>query len=405
MEDPPKAPVGHVSRSAHAMKVPSADVSIVVPTFNEAGNIRSFVSLIGNTLDAINWEIIFVDDDSPDGTWQIVKKTARYDTRIRVIRRVDRRGLAGACIEGILSSSAPYVVVMDVDHQHDEAILPAMLAPLISDKADLIIGTRRTKHSSAGFSTQRAVASCVANWLAQLSLDRRVSDPMSGFFAIKRSAFEVMAPKLSSNGFKLLLDILTTNFPPLRIIEIPYVFRSRRGGVSKFDARNTLDFVALLVHKLSQRIIPIRFVSFVVVGAIGIIVHLFTLRSGLRIAGISFGSAQTMATLAAMTSNFIMNNIFTYKDMQLRGRLAIKGLLKFYMVCGLGATANVGLASWIFGMNEPWWLAGVAGTLVGSVFNFSMSSLFVWRPERPVSSKYSDSGSEPIADGGGSPEA
>jgi dolichol-phosphate mannosyltransferase len=207
------------------MKVKSPEVSIVVPTLNESRNINRLVALLDKAMGAMDWEIIFVDDDSPDGTWQVAKAIARSDRRIRSIRRIDRRGLAGACIEGMLSSSAPYLAVMDADLQHDEKILPVMIAPLVSDEADLVIGTRMTK------------ASRIANWLGRFALHTQISDPMSGFFTIKRSTFEDMAPLLTASGFKLLLDILATASPPLRIVEIPYSFRSRQDGMSKFDAR------------------------------------------------------------------------------------------------------------------------------------------------------------------------
>jgi dolichol-phosphate mannosyltransferase len=219
------------------MKVKSPEVSIVVPTLNESRNINRLVALLDKAMGAMDWEIIFVDDDSPDGTWQVAKAIARSDKRIRSIRRIDRRGLAGACIEGMLSSSAPYLAVMDADLQHDEKILPVMIAPLVSDEADLVIGTRMTKDKDHGFSAQRAEASRIANWLGRFALHTQISDPMSGFFTIKRSTFEDMAPLLTASGFKLLLDILATASPPLRIVEIPYSFRSRQDGMSKFDAR------------------------------------------------------------------------------------------------------------------------------------------------------------------------
>ncbi len=355
------------------------DVSIVVPTFNEAGNIEKLVALVETTMGEAGWEIIVVDDDSPDGTWRTAKALARGDSRVRAIRRVDRRGLAGACIEGALSSSAPNIVVMDADLQHDERILPELLAPLRRGEADLVIGTRAEDEENAGFSARRAWASRFATTLARRGLRANVTDPMSGFFAIRRDLFEDLAPRLTTAGFKLLLDILATARTPPRVVEVTYSFRSREEGSSKFDARVMFDFAALLVEKVSGGLVPVRFLLFAIVGASGVAVHLLALRAGLTPGGLSFGAAQTLATFVAMTTNFFVNNLLTYRDKQLRGAGAILGLLKFYAVCSLGAVANVGLASWLFGLQQPWWLAGVAGTLVGSIFNYAMSTVFVWR--------------------------
>ena len=356
-------------------------VSVVVPTFNESGNIRTLVAAIERVLGAGGWEVIFVDDDSPDGTAAEAKALGATDLRVRCLHRIGRRGLSGACIEGALSSSAPLIVVMDGDLQHDESILPAMLAKLEANEADLVIGTRTEapQDGDLGFSKWRHRASQFATQLGKLALRTRISDPMSGYFAIRRSLFDEVAPHLTTSGFKILLDIVTSASPPLRTAEVFYSFRSRRDGASKFDLRAMLDFAGLVVNKLSGGVIPHRFALFAAVGAVGVVVHLLALRAGLVLGGLSFSAAQAWATLFAMTSNFAMNNLLTYRDMQIRGLSIFVGLAKFYVVCSLGAVANVGLANWIFSMQDSWWMAGLAGIIVGSVFNYSMSSTFVWQ--------------------------
>ncbi len=354
------------------------EISIIVPTFNEAANVAPFIAAISNAMSSGKWEIIFVDDDSPDGTWQIAKTLGQSDSRIRVIRRMNRRGLAGACIEGVLSSTARIIVVMDADFQHDETILPQLIAPIENDEADLMIGTREESAGDQGFSARRARGSRMAGKMARLALQFDVSDPMSGYFAMKRSLFEDLAPSLSTSGFKILLDILMSAPATLRVHEVNYTFRSRQAGASKFDARAMLDFIALLVHKASNGLIPSRFLLFSAVGASGVIVHFLALRAGLSYAGLSFGVAQTLATIVAMTCNFSINNVLTYQDLRLRGVMAVKGLLKFYLVCGLGAVANIGAANWVFGMQQQWFLSGLVGVIVGSIFNFNMSTAFVW---------------------------
>lgn len=365
------------------MPAPTPTVSVVVPTFNESQNLPRLVELLDKALAGTPWEVVFVDDDSPDGTWQVAKQLARTDPRVRCLRRVGRRGLAGACIEGALSSAAPIVAVMDADLQHDETVLPEMIARLQADAADIVIGSRAIEGGSAnaGFSERRAFASRLATRLAGLLIGRQVSDPMSGFFALKREVFEAVAPKLIPSGFKILLDILACAGSTVRVAEVPFHFRTRAQGLSKFDARAMLDFVGLLVHQLTGGAISVRFLAFMIVGGVGLVIHLVVLRACM-LAGLGFEAAQTVATVVAMTSNFAINNVLTYSDMKLRGSAALAGLLKFYVVCGVGALANIGVASWVFVANESWWLAGIAGVIVGATFNYTMSSIFVWRQQQ-----------------------
>ena len=365
------------------MQTTSPTISIVVPTFNESQNLPRLVALLDRTLSGTSWEVVFVDDNSPDGTWKIAKGLAATDGRVRCLRRVGRRGLAGACIEGALSSAAPLVAVMDADLQHDESILPAMIERLRQDEADIVIGSRFVGDGSSqsGFSARRAFASNVATRLATLIIGRTVADPMSGFFAVKREVFEATAPKLVPSGFKILLDILASCGSGVRVVEVPYRFRSRQDGISKFDARAILDFLGLLLHRLNGGTLSVRFLFFMIVGASGLVVHMAVLSLGLS-AGLGFEGAQSAATAIAMTSNFVVNNVLTYSDMKLRGVAALAGLLKFYIVCGIGAVANIGVASWLFNANDNWWLAGIIGVIVGATFNYTMSSIFVWRQQQ-----------------------
>ena len=365
------------------MQLFSPTVSVVVPTFNESQNLPRLVGLLDKTMGDIPWEVVFVDDNSPDGTWKVAKQLAQDDARVRCIRRVGRRGLAGACIEGALSSAAPYVAVMDADLQHDETILPAMVAKLQNDEADIVIGSRFVGDGSSegGFSARRAFASRVATRLAAFIIGRQVSDPMSGFFALKREVFEAAAPSLVPSGFKILLDILASTRGQMRVAEVAYRFRSRQEGLSKFDTRAILDFLGLLLHRLTGGTVSVRFLFFMIVGAIGLALHLIVLRICM-LSGISFEAAQSVATVIAMTSNFLVNNLLTYSDMKLRGMAALGGLLKFYVVCGVGALANIGVASWLFVSNESWLIAGIAGVIVGATFNYTMSSIFVWRQQQ-----------------------
>ena len=355
-------------------------LSVVVPTFNERDNVTALFRKLEATLRGIAWEIIFVDDNSPDGTWQVVRDLARQDARVRCIRRIGRRGLSGACIEGILASSAPYAAVMDADLQHDETQLPKMLALLQDGKAELVVGSRYIEGGSAdSFDRQRAGASAFATGIARRVLGVRIADPMSGFFMIRRDRFEALAPQLSTQGFKILLDVVATARGELNTIEIPYSFGSRLHGESKLDSMVALDFLGLVLAKLTNDIVSLRFLLFATVGSIGLGVHLATLFVALSLFDLPFPEAQAAGALVAMTSNFILNNFLTYRDQRLKGWSILGGLLAFYLVCSVGLFANVGVAFSVYDQEPIWWLAGAAGALMGVVWNYAMSGLFVWR--------------------------
>ncbi|MGE5157856.1 MAG: glycosyltransferase [Gemmatimonas sp.] len=332
------------------------------------------------TLQGVAWEVVYVDDNSPDGTWEVVRELARRDGRVRCIRRIGRRGLSGACIEGILASCAPYAAVMDADLQHDETQLPTMLSLLQSGAAELVVGSRYIAGGSAdSFNKQRASASAFATEVAKRVLRVEIADPMSGFFMIRRDRFEQLAPQLSTQGFKILLDIVATGHGKLKTIEIPYRFGSRLHGESKLDSMVALDFLGLVLAKLTNDVVSLRFLMFAMVGGTGLLVHLGTLFLALRLFDLPFAEAQAAGALVAMTSNFVLNNFLTYRDQRLKGFAIVRGLLAFYLVCSVGLFANVGVAFSVYAREPIWWLAGAAGALMGVVWNYAMSGLFVWR--------------------------
>jgi dolichol-phosphate mannosyltransferase len=358
------------------------EISVVVPTLNERDNIVEVIDSVAKALEGVAWEIIVVDDDSPDGTAARVKQIARDDPRVRCLRRTNRRGLAGACIEGMLSSSAPYLAVMDADLQHDTSILPNMLELLRAGRADLVIGSRYAMGGSIGegLSEMRARISRWAITVARRLLHIDVQDLMSGYFAIRRDQFDLIAGRLAPSGFKILVDIIASAGGRLRTVELGYMFKQRKAGQSKLGTRVALDFIALLIDKTTQGRIPIRFIFFSLSGASGIVVHLAALRVAIvALPSIGFTAAQALATLVAMTSNFFVNNLITYHDMKLKGAAAMfRGLVAFWALCTFGAIANVGVAAWIFDIAPIWWLAGLGGTAISAVWNYSVSSLFVW---------------------------
>ncbi len=376
-------PAGSVATAARVEEAttarPAPELSIVVPTFNERANIPILVERLARLLASCDWEVVFVDDNSPDGTAAAARAIGETDSRVRCIRRIGRRGLAGACLEGMLSSQARYVAVMDADLQHDESLLVGMLDCLRSGRADLAVASRYLYGgSAAGLSKQRSRVSRWSNTLVRLLLGINLTDPMSGHFMIRRDVFEMLAPGLSSQGFKILLDILATGRGGLRTVELPSTFRERQHGESKLDSKIALDFAALVTAKLTKDAISARFILFCLVGLTGLAVHLILLSSFLAVA-LSFSAAQALATVGAIAWNFVLNNLFTYRDQRLTGWRFVTGLIWFQVICAIGAISNVGIATWIYDYDSVWWIAGLGGAAIGTVWNFVVSAAFVWR--------------------------
>ncbi len=362
-----------------AIKAP--ELAVIVPTFNERDNVIPLLEKLEAALAGIGWEAVFVDDDSKDGTPTAITERARADTRVRILRRIGRRGLSSAVVEGILSTTAPYVAVIDADMQHDEQLLRQMLATLRAGEADLAVGTRYAGGGGVGdWDFRRKTISWVATKLSALVIKADLSDPMSGFFMLRRDAFEASVRQLSSQGYKILLDIVASAPKPLRIEEFPYVFRLRQHGESKLDALVSLEYLLLLIDKLFGHIVPARFVLFMSIGGLGVFVHMAVLTALLKTQGFGFLAAQGAATVVAMTFNFFLNNALTYRDKRLKGFWPmLRGLLSFYLVCAVGAVSNVGIANFLFTHSYAWYVSGVAGILVGAVWNYAASSVFTWR--------------------------
>ena len=368
------------------MTPPAPKLSLIVPTYNERANIAPLVDSVRIALADIAWEIVFVDDDSPDGTYDEVNRIAQCEPRVRCLRRVGRRGLSSAVIEGMLVANASVIAVMDADFQHDESKLPEMYARLISEDADIVIGTRYGEGGSIGeWGKGRSRMSALANRFSRALVDHKTTDPVSGFFMLKRSVLAEALYDLSQQGYKILIDILTSAQRPLKVIEVPYVFRNRREGESKISLIVVAEFGFLLVDKLTRGLIPPRFVLFSMVGSLGLIVHLAVLRIMLGL-DTQFVVGQTVATYVAMTSNFLINNEFTYADRRLRGASMAKGLALFIAVCSVGAIANISVAELAMRGTQSWSFSGLAGALMGAVFNFGAASAVVWNRKRTVRS-------------------
>ena len=355
-------------------------LSVVVPCFNERGNVAPMVRRLEAALEGIAWEALFVDDDSPDGTADAVRAIAAFDRRIRCLRRIGRRGLSSAVIEGALSSSAAFVAVIDGDLQHDETRLPEMLAQLRAGTTDVVVASRFAEGGDAAglAGSKRLALSNLGISLASMMMGKRLTDPMSGYFMMARPLFEQVAPRLNGQGFKILLDILLSA-PGLRVREVGAHFSPRVAGESKLSPLVLLQFCAMLLDKAFGGLVPLRFFSFALVGGFGVVVHLAVLFTADSL-GARFVVAQTLATLVAMVANFQLNNVITYRDQRLRGGSLWRGLLLFMVVCGVGALANIGIARALYASGHTGRTpAGALGAVIGVVWNYAMSGLFVWR--------------------------
>lgn len=368
-------------------------LAVVLPTYNERGNLRSLIQRLEAALDGIGWEAIFVDDNSPDGTSDEARAVAVADPRVRVIQRIGRRGLASAAIEGMCATAAPVVAVMDADHQHDPALLPGMLAAIENGQYDLAYASRFCEGASteAWGRPDRVKASGFANRLANRVTGVALTDPMSGYFMLRTETLRAHAHRLSGVGFKILLDILATVDRPLRVKEFPLDFAARAEGESKLDQTVVFEFLVGLYDKWLGRFIPTRFALFGTVGAMGVFVQLGVLWVMLHLffgerfvygnwsESTTFNVANTVAALAAMTFNFVLNNELTYSDKRLRGfGPLLRGWVKFAVTCSLGLLTNVGSAAVLKSMGIHAVAAVVAGIVLGSVWNFALSSRFVW---------------------------
>jgi dolichol-phosphate mannosyltransferase len=360
-----------------------AELSIVTPTFNEVRNVDLLVAAVAAALPDVRWEIIFVDDNSPDGTADRVREIALTDPRVRVVHRFNRRGLSTACVEGIMASAAPYVAIIDSDMQHDERALVPMLERIRQGDVDLVVGSRYVDGGGTGdWDRKRVMASQFATKLALKLTKTPISDPMSGFFMIRRDAFIRSLPNLSSVGFKILLDIAASAPVPLQVAEVPYTFRSRQHGESKLDSLVLWEYLQLLLDKMFGHIVPIRFLSFALVGGFGVFVHFTILTTLFKGFGYGFGLSQGAATVVAISNNFFLNNMLTYRDQRLKGIRLFWGWVTFNLVCATGAAANIGVADWLFERHSYWVFSAIAGVLVSVVWNYAMSSIFTWRKKR-----------------------
>ena len=351
------------------------ELAVIVPTLNERENVKPLIARLEDALAGLEWEVIFVDDDSPDATAELCRHIGRRDGRVRVLQRIGRRGLTSACLEGILATCAPFVAIIDGDLQHDETLIPRMLARLKSENLDLVIGSRNVEGGSMGpMGEWRVRLSHLGRMISRRIISCELQDPMSGFFVADRRFINIALPRISAVGFKILLDLIASSPRPVRFAETPYEFQTRVRGESKLDTTVAFEHLTLVLHKLIGSMLPVQFLMFGLVGLLGAFIHLTVLSVLLFQWGVPFVRAHAVGTAVAMSANFFLNNVLTYRDRRLRGWRLIPGMMLFFEVCALGALSNFALAKLLYSTGWPWYLAGITGMGVSSVWNFSVTS-------------------------------
>ena len=357
------------------------ELAVIIPTLNERGNIDPLLERLDRALQGIRWEAIFVDDNSTDGTTALLRERALSDPRVRFLHRIHRRGLASACLEGMLATPAPYLAVIDADLQHDESLLPKMLETIRAERLDLVIGSRNLQPGGMGeFAAARIQLSRLGALASKKLLPSlaELSDPMSGFFLLDRRFLDRVIHRASGRGFKILVDLIASSPTKVRFRELPYRFGLREHGESKLDLSVGFELFYLVADKLVGQYVPVRFLLFVLAGLPGLVVHLFCLGLLLRF-GVAFSPANAASTLVAMTLNFFINNWFTYRDQRLRGMRLLEGLLWFYLACTVGAVASFSIANFLNDRHTPWYFAGLAGMGIASVWNYATTRALAWR--------------------------
>lgn len=356
---------------------------MIIPTFEERENVAVVLARLAEALEGIHYEVIFVDDDSPDGTAERVRALAKSDPRVRVIQRLDRRGLASACVEGMLSTAAPFLAVMDADLQHDEQILPHMLYTLKAQNLDVVVGSRNVEGGSMGkFAPRRVALSNLGSRLSFAICRCKIADPMSGFFIVRREFFMEVAYRISGIGFKILVDLLASSRRPPKVGEIPYTFRDRMHGESKLDVLVGLEYFQLLLDKTIGNVVSPSFILFALVGGTGIAIYLAVLMLALFGIRTTFDLAQLSAAGTAMTVNFFLNNAITFRGARLKGWRMLRGLASFYMACSVGLWINLKIAHAAGTLGYEWYTAGLLGLGAGSVWNYGVTRMFTWRAGR-----------------------
>ncbi len=356
------------------------DVSIIIPTRNERENLPVLIENLQEVMEGRHFEIVIVDDDSEDSTWQVAEELSHRYRNIRVIRRINRKGLSSAITEGFILGKGKYVAVLDADLQHDHRLIAAMFDQI--GDCDVEIGSRYMDQKSVpGWDSWRSRLSRAGTVMAQKLLKQEVSDPMSGFFMIRRKIMQEIAPQLFEHGYKILFDILIRR-PDLKVKELPYDFKARLYGTSKLTAAVIFDFADLLISRAIPSRFNFQFIRYGAVGASGVVIHLFTLYVLYVVMGLLYPVSLVFAIETAMVSNYALNNQWTFKEHRFLGLQWWKGLVKFNLACMLGSALNLAIGWYLVEKTVPWFYASVLGIWVGTSWNYLSNRFFTWGVNR-----------------------
>jgi dolichol-phosphate mannosyltransferase len=355
-------------------------VSVIIPTFNEADNLPVLVRRLENILSHLSYEVIVVDDDSPDETWRIGQELSTENRRVRVVRRMDTRGLSSAVMAGFAVAQGKTLAVIDADLQHDERILPNLVEAVSERGADVAVGSREVDGGSYGnFAPHRRFISWGGAQLARTMLGVGVGDPMSGFFVLSRDRYESVVGKVNPRGFKILLEFLA-NGPRPKVAEVGYTFGDRVHGTTKLTGSVAASYMLALMELSFGRFMTATFSAYALVGMLGLMLRLSIEASGTAI-GIT--AAAAIALEVSIISNYGFNNIFTFAPYRHRGPSVFWGLIKFHIVAGYGLIIAGGIDHFVDSRTPTtalWDLLGlVAGVLVATVGNYLLNCSITWR--------------------------
>lgn len=382
----------HISR----LSVPT-HLSLIVPTYNEGGNIEKIIRILSSILDEAlpnDYELIIVDDDSPDRTWEIAQALVTEYPHVRVMRRQAERGLSTAVIRGWQAAQGEVLGVIDGDLQHPPEVLLKLLAA-IDQGADLAVASRHVEEGGVSdWSIVRRFLSRGAQMLGLVILPRaisRVSDPMSGYFMVRRSA--IAGKLMNPLGYKILIEVLGRGDIE-RIAEAGYVFQEREEGESKVTWKQYKEYIHHLVRlrfstgrlgRIRQRIdFPIgRFIRFILVGFTGLAVDMGSLYLLYDVLGLGLTRSAVLAAELAIINNFFWNDLWTFGDIskhQQQRRKVLKRLAKFNIICLMGLILKVLLLNALFNsLHLNAYLANFLAIIAVTIWNFWINLKLSWR--------------------------
>ncbi|MHC8509083.1 MAG: polyprenol monophosphomannose synthase [Rhodospirillales bacterium] len=341
------------------------ELAVIIPAYNERANVAPLLERLSAALAGVDWQAVYVDDNSPDGTAEAVRECARSDPRVSCIVRVGRRGLAGAVIEGVMASGAPIAAVIDADLQHDETVLPKMFEALKDPDIDVVVASRYAAGGGTGeWDSARERASRAATWVAGVIGPKDLTDPMSGFFAVRRTAFEGAVQAMSGKGYKILLDLFAASPKPLRFVEIPYTFRTRHAGESKLSLRVLYDYALMLADHTIGKHIPAAWLVLLAGWCAAVMAHMALLGLGVDAAGLAPGRAHIAALCIVLSAAYALSEALAHKPR--KGARWFAGLCGFALLAAPGALVNAwaGLAG--ADQVSGWAVSAFAGAAAGA---------------------------------------